>query len=114
MAAAGRAVSYECEDLDAGLPMHAHAPGSGMEHDIRCDAGRILVWVHPDEAHVLEAGQRLAIDTTRWHGIVPLTLGAAFTNTTQGFEHEAATTVLDSPHHAPPWVIDRLSPGANP
>ena len=99
----GTASHYECEDMDAGLPLHAHAPGSPAEHDIRCDVGRLLVYLHPDGVHILEAGETLNFDNSRWHGIVPLTVGAQFTNTSRMVQDDAET-VLESPHNAPEWV----------
>lgn len=84
--------------MDAGLPLHAHAPGSGLEHNVRCDSGRIVVFIHPDERHVLETGQTLSFDTTRWHGIAPLTVGACFTNTAQTSQPEFHS-VLESRHY---------------
>lgn len=101
----GRSARFECEDLDAGLPMHAHQPNSGMEHDIRCEVGAILVYVHPDQHHVVRAGQTLQVDTTRWHGIVPLEVGAVFVNTGGVDLGDSSSTVLESPHHAPDWVL---------
>jgi hypothetical protein len=99
----GRSTSYVCEDMDAGLALHAHQPGSGMEHDIRCTAGRILVFVHPGDVHELANGDTLEFDATRWHGIKPLQVGAAFVNTSS-MEQPDFDSVLDSPHNAPTWA----------
>lgn len=100
----GRATRYECEDLDAGVVMHAHKPGGGQEHDIHCVQGAVIVYLHPDEFHVVRAGETLKPDTSRWHGLVPLEAGTVFVNTC-GAENEAFESVLDSPHQAPYWVL---------
>jgi hypothetical protein len=101
----GTASSYECEDLDAGLPMHAHQPGSQMEHDVHCTAGSLIVYVHPNEHHILHAGETLNFDATRWHGLVPLEIGTKFTNTSNLIQDDF-DSVLESPHNAPDWVLE--------
>lgn len=85
--------------------MHAHEPGSPMAHDIRCDDGRILVYCWPDQIHILQPADRLEFDSWRWHGVVPLTIGATFTNTNTVEQAEFHST-LESPHNAPQWVMD--------
>lgn len=99
----GHASSYECEDMDAGLPLHAHMPGSGLEHNIRCDAGRVLVFILPQRAHILSPGEVLEFDSTQWHGLMPLEPCTRFTNTSR-IEQEEFHSVLDQGHNAPEWV----------
>jgi hypothetical protein len=100
----GSSVRYECEDLDAGLQMHAHPPGSGQEHDIHCEVGSLIVYIHPDEHYIVKAGETIKPDTTKWHGIVPLEAGTVFINTND-LDNGVSSTVLESPHNAPSWVL---------
>jgi hypothetical protein len=99
---------YECLDMDAGLPLHSHQPGLGAEHDIRCERGSLLVYVHPDKHFVMKAGERLEFDSTLWHGVVPLEEGTAFRNTTAQPQEDFEST-LNSPHAAPPWVMELVA-----
>lgn len=101
----GKASRYECEDMDAGIPLHAHKPGSGLEHDVHCDAGRVLVFMLPQQAHILAPGETLAFDATQWHGLMPLEAGTRFTNTAQ-VEQEEFHSVLDQGHNAPEWALE--------
>lgn len=102
----GCASYYECEDLDAGLPLHAHQPGSGLEHDVKCVAGAVLVWGTSGWWRILRAGDApLEFDSTSWHGLVPLSVGTAFVNTSITAQGDFES-VLDSPHLAPSWVLD--------
>ena len=100
----GSKAYYECEDLDAGLIMHAHPPGSGMEHDIHCTKGSLLVYVHPNKHFIVNSGETLEIDTTLWHGIIPLEIGTKFMNT-NSVDGGTFETVIESPHQAPDWVL---------
>lgn len=107
----GTHIRYEAEDLDAGIGTHAHPPGSEMEHTTTCNAGACIVYIlgwkgAPSEARVLQEGESLDFDSTRWHGVVPLTVGATWTNITAGITQDDMSTVLESPHNAPQWVLD--------
>jgi len=104
MTTAGRLIHYLCEDMDAGLPMHAHEPGAGYEHDVTCTAGRVVVFIHPGEVHELGPGERLVFDSKAWHGIYPLEPRSAFTNELPQQPQGDGTTVLHSPHNAPAWA----------
>ena len=100
----GATTRYECEDLDAGLPLHAHAPGP-LEHDVHCLVGAVIVYLHPADHYVVRAGETAHPDTTRWHGIVPIIAGSVFVNTNDA-DNGQSNTVLESPHSAPQWVLD--------
>jgi quercetin dioxygenase-like cupin family protein len=100
----GTSTRYECEDMYAGLPAHAHKPNSGLEHNIHCIKGEILVYVLPETYKILKAGDIYEFDSTQWHGIVPIEEGAVFVNTSTTLQ-EDFHSVLDSAHNAPDWVL---------
>lgn len=99
----GRSTTYVCEDMDAGLPLHAHPPGSGLEHDVTCLTGELLVFVHPHTMYRLRAGDRLEFDATLWHSVRPLIEGTSFVNTAMQ-EQEEFHSVLNSPHNSQDWA----------
>lgn len=100
----GRVSTYTCIDLEAGLPLHAHAPNGGMEHDVFCESGSLIVFIHPNTTRTLVAGSRFKFDTTLWHGIYPLEVGTVFINTAQA-EQPEFHSILESPHNAPEWAL---------
>lgn len=103
---------YECEDLDAGLPMHAHTPVTGGDHNVICLRGSIIIY-GDDWHHVLKAGDVFDFDATLRHGIVPMNVGATFLNlsiigrpaSADAMTYDQKHTVLDCPHGAPEWVL---------